>query len=241
MPGTWSLGLAALILTLSPMVPYITFHFNVCLYFIPEDIQCHTCHYHIGCAAMNPTWKLQLGTQSVESPVWKRSTACAHGGGSMWRRETERERTIERSCHSSHQLEACWCLLPWNFHDLPYFMQLCLGFLILTRDVLMYRHPTRVQQITCKSKTRLAFHFLNKQCWTTRLTKKTMSFPRDEILGFSEEAEPNLSMVLPCKFQPHLLGAPIYVLGFKIWFPNNGILKSSGFLRDEELRKFCHF
>lgn len=125
-------------------------------------------------------------------------------------------------------------------------MHLCLAFLILTRDVLMYHHLTRVQQITCKSKTRLCFHFLNKQCWTTKLSKKIMSFPRDKILGFSEEAEPNLSMVLlPSKFPTSSSGCFHLCTGFQNLISERWEIEIKWVsLRDEEFchfRQFCHF
>lgn len=113
---------------LSPMVPYITFQFNVCLYFIPEDIYCHTCHSHTGCAAINPTWKLQLGTQSVDSPVWKRSTACAHGEGSMWRREREREDDWEITQVTSWKLVGVLCHGIFMYFPLIHAAMSCLPY-----------------------------------------------------------------------------------------------------------------
>jgi hypothetical protein len=79
-------------------------------------------------------------------------------------KERERERGRLRGVatqFTSWKLVGVFC--HGIFMYFPLFMQLCLAFLILTRDVLMYRHLTRVQQITCKSKVRLAFTFLTNK------------------------------------------------------------------------------
>lgn len=66
-------------------------------------------------------------------------------GKSVKEREREVGRTMETSCHSSHKLDACGCLLPCPFLNSCISSVLPSLSSLVNRDVLMYHHPTRVR------------------------------------------------------------------------------------------------